>query len=207
MSEEDILQSGYEGLWLACLSFDESKGYNFSTYAIPMIRGTILSSLSRSEPIKTSRVHKSIRKLLKETGYTIPLSEDEVYDLICLSEGKISRDAIMKFAEPSILDLGSPVPGTENAVLADIIPAPEVEYELSEDEIERAIDAIPIYLTPATSDMIEEWMYATLAGVKITRRELGEKYGISQSRVHFLIHKAINIVSMHRDEILDIFGR
>lgn len=36
--EEDLMQCGYLGLWKACQTFDESKGFAFSTYAVKCIR-------------------------------------------------------------------------------------------------------------------------------------------------------------------------
>ena len=36
--KEDLIQSGNLGLWKACLKFDESKGYKFSTFAVRCIK-------------------------------------------------------------------------------------------------------------------------------------------------------------------------
>lgn len=39
--DEDYMQVAKLGLWKACLSFDESKGYTFSTYAYTIIRNEL----------------------------------------------------------------------------------------------------------------------------------------------------------------------
>lgn len=46
--DQDLLQEGYIGLWNACLTFDESKGCKFSTYATYCIRNAILKALYKS---------------------------------------------------------------------------------------------------------------------------------------------------------------
>lgn len=38
---EDMMQSARLGLWKACMRFDESKGYEFATFAVPVIRNEI----------------------------------------------------------------------------------------------------------------------------------------------------------------------
>lgn len=43
--DEDIYQAGMIGLWKACLHFDESKGYKFSTFAVKCIYRSILIEL------------------------------------------------------------------------------------------------------------------------------------------------------------------
>lgn len=60
---DDLFQAGCLGLIKAVDNFDESKGYQFSTYAVPVIMGEIKRIFRDGGPIKVSRSlkEKSIR--------------------------------------------------------------------------------------------------------------------------------------------------
>lgn len=53
--DEDACQAGMYGLILAAERFDESKGFEFSTYACKYIRGYILSHLNTNKMIRPTR--------------------------------------------------------------------------------------------------------------------------------------------------------
>ena len=63
---EDLMQIGYVGLIKAIKGFDESKGYKFSTYAVPMITGEIKSQLRDQGKIKVSRSLKREINIIKK---------------------------------------------------------------------------------------------------------------------------------------------
>ena len=60
---DDLFQAGCVGLIKAVDNFDESKGFAFSTYAVPVIMGEIKRIFRDGGPIKVSRSlkEKSIR--------------------------------------------------------------------------------------------------------------------------------------------------
>jgi RNA polymerase sigma-B factor len=73
---EDLEQVGYIGLILAIERFDSAKGYAFSSFAVPYIRGEILNFLrDRSSTIKIPRrwqeLHRRGKKVRK--GLTVTL--------------------------------------------------------------------------------------------------------------------------------------
>lgn len=207
VSKDDILQEGYTGLWKACLQFDDSKGFAFSTYAVPMIQGTILNMLRDNEVLKTPRVFKDIRSELGKHGFTLPLADQEMN--ILLEEGKFSRKQIIEYTQYSTISLDSYTTDDEKATLDEIIPDISLNgvYEqLSEDDIENLVDSILKYIKPIYRDLVEEWMYATLEGVHITNMELARKYGMSQPNVSRILNSAISIVKMHEDKIKSLFG-
>lgn len=45
--QEDLFQEGYMGLWKACVTFDETKSVQFSTYACTCIKRTMLTYIQR----------------------------------------------------------------------------------------------------------------------------------------------------------------
>ena len=55
---EDFIQESLIGLWYACGNFDESKGYNFSTYAYSLCNGYIMKC---STHLSTRRERKVIK--------------------------------------------------------------------------------------------------------------------------------------------------
>lgn len=205
MSKDDILQDAYLGLWKACLGFDESKGFEFSTYAVPMIRGQIMGDLRDNEALKTPRYFKDIRYVLKKHGFTLPLNDQEIDVLV--REGKFSRKQIMSYAEPDIVCLDSHIKEDSKSTYADIIPGTmDLDMEFTEDEIEYIIDHVISYIKPQHRDLVEEWMYAVLAGCKVNQETLGIKYNIPQSRVSNVLKSAIDIVRMNGEEIRSLFG-
>ena len=82
---DDLVQIGSIGLIKAVKNFDESTGYKFSTYAVPMIIGEIKRYLRDDGMIKISRAIKenagkigyAKEKLSKELGRSPTLSELE----------------------------------------------------------------------------------------------------------------------------------
>jgi len=63
---EDLIQIGYIGLIKAIKGFDESKGFKFSTYAVPMIAGEIKSQLRDQGSIKVSRSVKQDMHIIRK---------------------------------------------------------------------------------------------------------------------------------------------
>lgn len=207
MSKDDILQEAYLGLWKACLQFDESKGYEFSTYAIPLINGSILIMLRDNEALKTPRVFKDIRSALLHHGFTLPLTDEEMN--VLLEEKRFSRKQIIEYSQYSTVSLDSYITDTNECNLSDIIPdknASDFYKNLSEDEIEKLVDSVLNYIKPSSRDLVEEWMYASLEGYRISQAELASKYNRSQSQVSRILRSAISIVDMNKEEIQKLFG-
>jgi len=197
----------YEGLWKSCLSFDEDRGFEFSTYAVPMIQGQILRGLRDCEALHTPRWFKDMRSTLISHGFTLPLSDEEIDVLV--SEGKFSRAQIMDYAEPEIHSLDRLMSDDSDTTLGDMIPDRSIippDTHLDEDEIEQAIDKVLLYIKPIHRDIAEEWMYSVLAGENITQLDLSRKYGKSQPQIGRILRSVIDIVKMHGDEIREIFG-
>lgn len=67
---DDLMQIGYIGLIKAVKGFDETRGYKFSTYAVPLIAGEIKMYMRDHNRIKVSRSVKKdaayVRKVQNE---------------------------------------------------------------------------------------------------------------------------------------------
>lgn len=63
---EDLMQEGYLALWRACLTFNESLGYQFSTYAGTSIRFGMNSFLRKENKVSNKTV--SIYDVIAENG-------------------------------------------------------------------------------------------------------------------------------------------
>lgn len=210
VDRDDIIQSGYEGLWKACLRFDESKGYEFSTFAVPYIKGTIMRMLrDETDTLKTSRTYKDIRNVLRKYNFTLPLDDSEI--AVILAEGKFSLKQLMEYSEPEFLSLDYvyDTKDGEGATLGDIIPSPyssNFENNFSDKELEDIVDSVLSYIKPNYHDIVEEWLYAEIYGPKINQSELARKYGVSQASVSRLFMKVVDLFKLHKKEILELCG-
>ncbi len=71
---EDLVQIGCVGLIKAVDNFDESRGFSFSTYAVPMIIGEIRQHFRDDGAVKVSRT-------IKEQGRKIATLREELFAL------------------------------------------------------------------------------------------------------------------------------
>ena len=62
---DDLFSQGCIGLVKAAKRFDESKGFQFSTYAVPLILGEIKQLFRDNNPIKISRSLKTLSMNIK----------------------------------------------------------------------------------------------------------------------------------------------
>lgn len=77
---EDMMQTARLGLWKACMRFDESKGTEFATFAVPAIR---------------NEIYMYMRKIIKKEPNTISLETpmgDEGLTLADMIEGEEIKD-------------------------------------------------------------------------------------------------------------------
>ncbi len=120
---DDLFQSGCVGLIKAVDNFDESKGFAFSTYAVPVIMGEIKRIFRDGGAIKVSRSLKE--KAIKAQG---------------LREKFIKKE----LREPTISEL-SDMLGTQPEETAEILNviAPMISLNSAGEDGENTID-IPI---------------------------------------------------------------
>lgn len=210
LDREDLLQEAYFGLWEACLKFKEELGFKFSTFAVPTIKGRIFRALRDCSSIREPRSFKDIRTALNRLGFSLPLSEEEID--ILLDEGKFSRYQILQFScfdgvisiDDPIMNDGDPRAKTVADTVAD--KRQQDLYQLDEDEIEKLVDEVLLYVHVDHKDLVEEWMYAVLSGYKITQEQLAAKYKISQAQVSRILQQVVVFVKSNGDYIRQLFG-
>lgn len=98
---EDYLQEGMLGLWRACKTFDESKGYKFATYASRCVINQILMYFRKNNRHTSKNVISYDSTIINSNGDTAPLKEflpdphsleefESVEDRLSLSEECLS---------------------------------------------------------------------------------------------------------------------
>ena len=143
---DDLFQSGCIGLIKAVDNFDESLGYQFSTYAVPVIMGEIKRIFRDGGAIKVSRSlkEKSLKaQSLRDKFSKRELREPTVSELADMLGCDINETAeilnvinpmlsINQFGEDGSSDLDIPVDDTEN--LFDRISLSQIIDTLNSEE-------------------------------------------------------------------------
>lgn len=120
---DDLYQAGCVGLVKAADGFDETLGYNFSTYAFPVIMGEIKRIFRDSGTVKVGRAMKEKIRLLNK------LKEEYV-----LENGK--EPTVSRMAQMMNMDVAS----TAQIIAASM---PIISLTAQDDEESRQID-VPI---------------------------------------------------------------
>lgn len=96
--DEDVIQSGMIGLWIALKNFDESKGFQFSTYATRIICNEIgkyfriynkqhrISTSSLDTPIAESKQHGDDKLTISDMIADSSNIEDKVLSNVAFAE-------------------------------------------------------------------------------------------------------------------------
>lgn len=158
---EDIIQEGMLGLWEVCNRFDETKGFQFATYAIPFIVG---------------RMRQYYRN--KCNVIRIPRMAFEG-----------DTDTLNKLCNTASLDLNIEQDDGSGITLGELIPDNSTQYE--EFHVEDLIDSFLKTINNSQHrDMMEDYYYNYIWGLtRIKQHELADKYGMSQSYCARLIRR------------------
>lgn len=174
---EDLMQIGYVGLIKAIRGFDESKGYKFSTYAVPMITGEIKSQLRDQGRIKVSRSIKKDIAIIKRAE-----------ELFALKNGK----------SPKISDLVEGTNLTEEQVVQALQAKDALnnmenyeEVGLVTREEERCITKMDIMNTLRKLSRREQQVMALRYYQDMTQQQVAELLGISQVQISRIEKKSL----------------
>lgn len=171
---EDLFQSGCVGLIKAVDNFDESKGFAFSTYAVPVIMGEIKRIFRDGGAIKVSRSlkEKSVKaQYLRDKFMERELREPTVSELSQMLGCDINETAeILNVIAPMISLSGF----GENGDLDIDIPSDDTETFFERLSLMQAMDT----LSEQERKLIE---YRYFKGK--TQCETAELLGVSQVQI------------------------
>lgn len=132
---DDLFQAGCVGLIKAVDNFDESKGYQFSTYAVPVIMGEIKRIFRDGGPIKVSRSLKE--KSIKVQGIREKFIRKELREPTLSELAELSNENVNDLSE--ILNVINPV-----VSLSYYTDDGDEEMDIPIDDEDRLFDRISI---------------------------------------------------------------
>jgi RNA polymerase sigma-B factor len=177
---DDLMQVGSLGLIRAIERFDMGKGYAFSSFAIPYIRGEIqhyLRDKSTSMRIPRrwqalqSQSTRVIRQLQANLG-RLP-KDHEIADALEISAAEW-QEVKLANRNRSLLSLDAPVQDEESACLGDLLPDLKYKsFQLAQEDQIRLQQALH-QLEQRTREVLEfVFLY------DLTQKETAERMGIS----------------------------
>lgn len=194
-SFDDLMQVGSLGLIRAIERFDLSKGYAFSSFAIPYIRGEIQHYLrDRSSTVRIPRKWQTLAHQSRQaiTALRVELhrqpTEQEIADRLEISLAEWS-EVKLAIRNRSLLSLDAPMldEGTDSASLSDVLPDPKYRsFQLAEEDRIRLHQALQ-QLEDKTRNILEFVFLHDL-----TQKETAEKLGISSVTVSRRVKQGLN---------------
>lgn len=171
---EDLYQAGCVGLIKAVDNFDQSKGFAFSTYAVPVIMGEIKRIFRDGGPIKVSRSlkEKSIKvQAVRDKFVSTELREPTVSELSVLC-------GIDVYELSEILNIISPV-----VSLSYITDDGDEEMDIPVDESDNLFDKLSINQVMTALPENEQLLIICRFYEGKTQCETAKIMGISQVQV------------------------
>jgi RNA polymerase primary sigma factor len=196
LSLSDLINEGNVGLLKAAEKVDETRGFNFISYAVWWIRQSILQAIADQSRIvrlplnqtgAVSKINRALNKFeqeherrpnIDELSETIDLPMEKIGEAMTANAHHVSVDA--PFAEGddnSLLD----VMVNENSPMADL----ELVKESLQAEIRTALRT----LNDRERKVIEAFF--GINQPEMTLEEIGVKYGLTRERVRQIKEKAI----------------
>jgi len=184
---EDVYQEGCIGLIKAATNFDESRGFQFSTYAYPMIIGEIRRYLR--DQSSTIRYNRNMLHLYAEVQRlkSLELSNDEIIKELnigsCLYFDVLNMYNVSSYDQSINEDTG------ESFLSFIGYDDPGFEEINSGVNLEKSLESVVNKLGEKYKGIYEEYIYGLIYGEKIHQDYFSKKYGLSQAQVSRVIRK------------------
>lgn len=195
---EDLFQVGCIGLVKAMNSFDESKGYEFTTYAVPKIEGEIKAYIRDNKPIhitrsikeKINKMYYTYGKFIRENGRQP--RDEEISELAGMSLKelkeimKIANDCSLKYLDNIIYSDN----GNASITLGEAIPC---GANMEEDITNK------IFIDDVLNDLEgrEQKVIRMRYFEDMTQMEAAKELGISQVQVSRIEKRALSKMKMY----------
>ena len=177
---EDLFQNGCVGLIKAVDNFDESKGFAFSTYAVPMIAGEIKRFLRDDGSVKVSRaIKKTARELNRyienySAAHGVQPSVKELAAAFSMDEGEVVFTLGSSRMPVSIYEQGE-YKDEKSTTLEEKLPSKDNQDEL----IDRMVLKAAIAKLPERERKIVILRYFR----DMTQSEVAKAIGVSQVQI------------------------
>lgn len=187
---EDLFQEGCIGLIKAAIRFDESRGFQFSTYASHMISGQIRRyKRDKSNLVRIPRDrYNLLMKVIQMT--TEGMSVSDIEEMTGYSARAIQK--CLQFKTMATLDKNISEDSAKDTPMYEVIEDSrnDLEETLSIDNITESINKVLESLNQEMYKNIwEEYIWAMYYGEKLNQQYFANKYGISQAQVSRILKK------------------
>ena len=195
---EDLIQVAYVGLLKAARRFDHELGYQFSSYATPMIVGELRRHfrdkcwavrVPRAAQERSFALKRECKRMAAELGRSPSVSELAVR-LRCSAEDVREAERVARaYDAVSLDDRGGPRAESTARAFAEQVGADDPGYEVAEAMATIA----PIWRAlPERERRILRLHFAN----DLSQREIGALVGCSQGHIGRLIRRALDRLSV-----------
>lgn len=185
--KEDMFQQGILGLMKAVERFDPERGFAFSTYAVPLIQGEIMRFVR--ENAQTMRYARSDVEAMWRIARSGKLIDDLTPE--DLKELEITPKNLAAIRSMNVTSINAPMTDDTATEFGDMVADRSITSEFSEELEAEMIENIKNLVLGRMSEnhqeIVDEWYYSAIVGMKAGPQYLGKKYGVSQAYVSRII--------------------
>ena len=210
LSLPDLINEGNVGLIKAAQKFDETRGFKFISYAVWLIRQSILQALAEQSRIvrlplnqvgSLNKINKAISKF--EQDFQRKPSSEELSEILDIDVDKISESVSVNGRHTS---LDAPFSDSEDNSLMDVLTdadAPNTDSSLNQESLSVEVDRALSQLSPRERDILK--MFFGIGGQEMTLEEIALKFDLTRERVRQIKEKAIRRLKGQRSRHLRAF--